>query len=481
MNGLLANLRDMIFLSEPLGFMINMVIMGLFGLGCLDVFRALKGLTQERRLIEQARRRLEESPGACPKAPVADVLVFLGVPEKSLLGRRVARVMRLRASGLSQRDVLQQLSVERIEGYGALARYIGVTLTLLGLLGTVFGMSLALFKIQNALAGVDSIEGLKALVGALGDTLQGMKTAFGCTLSGLLTAILLSYLNYLVRGRQSALIQTLEEFVVCDLLPVLQKIDPDADSAARSFAQLVIDAAEELNTARGAITAAASEFQNAGGLLVSAADSMNKTGQSFGQNISQVVGNQQAFTAALNEMQQALKTMTDVVARQYTDGRAFTTSTYELLDRRQATIEESAQANRVLHENLQKLIEHFGQSMLGYHEQFRTAVDGVFASFKTSLGQSLSEVNGQYRESIVSQLKSNQQALEAVLAQHQTNLQQLAEQNSTGMAELFGTQRTALHDFADMLVDVRLNLGSFAEGHDDGNGYARAAMEEAGG
>lgn len=476
MGGLYENLRSMIFLEDPLGFTINMAILSLFAVGCLDVLRALKNLALEGRLIEQVRSKLQDEGGKGLKGAVAETLKFLGVSERSLLGRRVARVMRLRASGLSHRDVLQQLSAERIEGYGALARYIGVTLTLLGLLGTVFGMSLALFKIQGALAGLNDIAGLRALVAALGETLQGMKTAFGCTMAGLLTAILLSYLNYQVRRRQSGLIQALEEFVVCDLLPVLQHVNPDADNAARAFAEVLTSAAGELSAVQGTVAAAAAGFKDASGVFAGTAAALQGAGQSFGQSAAQVLGQQQAFTAALQETQQALKAMTEAVSKQYADMSAFTASADELLNRRLAAVEEGARSNRALLEDLQNLTAGFNASVLGYHEQFMESARGMFAEFKETLNQTLGEVNGQYKDSIIGHLKGSQKGFEEALARHESKLQSLIEQNRAGLSEFFGAQRAALHDFADMLVDVKLNFSPLVEGLDgnNSNGHARS-------
>jgi biopolymer transport protein ExbB/TolQ len=459
MDELFGNFRQLIFLDDPLGLLINVIILVLFALGCFDVMRALALVARERRWISQARQRLED--GECPKDKPSAALDYLGVPEHGLLGRRIARVMELRAAGVGQRNLLQQLTAERLEGYGALARYIGVTLTLLGLLGTVFGMSLALFKIQSALASVNDEASLQALVTALGETLGGMKTAFGCTLLGLMTAILMSFFNYRVRRRQSVVIHLLEEFILCDFLPALQKVDPDADDAAKTFAQIVANSADELEKSRANISASAKGFQDASAIAAQAANDMKLAIQSFGQQIGLVAGNQQTFTDTLQATQQALGKMTDAVTRQYEDVRVFMQSANQLLDQRLAVMEEHAKSNRALQENLEKLAGSFGPAVLGYHEQFKAAVGELFAGFKADLSKTLADVSGQHRDHILGQLGASQKAFDETLARHQTTL----------------------HSFADMVADARFTFGLPADNSNhDGHVAPRqaAAVAEGG-
>src|SRR5206468_4273739 len=133
----------------------------------------------------------------------ADIVAVLGIPRESLTGRRVERVLQLRSAGLRHPTILRELSADRIAGSGALARYIGAILTLLGLLGTVLGLSFALFNIQEAMGKVGNLSAFPELLRALGQTLLGMRTAFACTMAGLVAALLLSAFNHGV-GRVQA-------------------------------------------------------------------------------------------------------------------------------------------------------------------------------------------------------------------------------------------------------------------------------------
>lgn len=483
-------LIDMLFTSQDMvGRTINLTILGLFLIGCADVARSLQRLASERRLVKRAREVLKEKSGSLPSGPEDKVVSFLDVAENSLLGKRIARVIRLRSAGLGHREVLQQLTVERIDGYGALARYIGVILTLLGLLGTVVGMSIALYKIQGALQGVDSNasavaagDALKGLTQALGGTLQGMKTAFGCTLLGLLTAILLSYLNHVVRRAQSAVVAGLEEFVVCDLLPALEQIDPGADETAKVFARVIAEAADSLGQVRDVVTAAAQQYRAASEQMVQVVESFNGGVQALGQNVSQVIGSQQTFTQTLGETRQAVASLSDVVTRQFDALRLFTGEANQTVEDRLKAVEDITRTNSAIQESLQTLAAKFESAVAGYPGQFKEALDAMFAEFKSSVGKLLEGFSQNYKDGVAGHVTNSQKAFEAALAQHLERLQSMFKEHDKGLSDIHLDQRAALRAFSDMVVDVHVNMGNlFEKLAADGNGHAGRELQTSAG
>ena len=200
---------EMLFAGQqPVGVAVNLLIILLFAIACIDIYRGRRRLLRERVLVKLAAAQLHKpNPDLFDSAVVGHSSEawskHLGIPPDTLLGHRVGRALQLRLAGLGSRDVLQQLTSEKLGSYGSLARQIGASLTLLGLLGTVFGLSLALLNIGDTSANIKGVEDLGRLSHALGGTMGGMETAFGCTLVGLLTAIVLSFLNFGLRRSQS--------------------------------------------------------------------------------------------------------------------------------------------------------------------------------------------------------------------------------------------------------------------------------------
>ena len=196
--------------QDAIGLAINLFIGLLFAVGVRDILRGRRAIARERQFVLSARSAMGRSREGQP--PLGDMagsplLKILGVADDSLFGRRIVRMTQLREVGVGSRDVLQQLTSEQMGSYGALARQISSTLTLVGLLGTVFGLSLALVNIGDASTGIKGVDDLEKLSRALAGTMGGMKTAFGCTLAGLISAVMLSFLNHgLRRARSQALI-----------------------------------------------------------------------------------------------------------------------------------------------------------------------------------------------------------------------------------------------------------------------------------
>jgi len=459
--------------QDPVGRAINFLILALFLLGCADVLRSLVRLAGERQLIAAARERLKKSAADCPAEPdEGKVLRFVGATADSLLGRRVRHVVRLRRAGLDHRDVLHQLSAEHVEGYGALARYIGMTLTLLGLLGTVFGMSLALFKIQGALVNVSDVAALNQLTLALGGTLRGMKTAFGCTMMGLLTAIVISFFNHVLRRQQAAVLNRLEDFVVYDLLPVLEEVAPGADEAARVFANVVMQAAAELGKVRGDIVTAASGYAQSSGAMREAAAALQSSVGAFGQSAGQVAGNQQGFTEALGETRRAVVKMTETLGKQFEDVRAFTASATKTFDARLASLEESAEAGRAMQRGVQELAEQFQTALQSYHALFKGVTGEMFAEHTRALKAMLDEVRGHLEKGALAPLSEARKDFEAALVKHMAKLEQMVGDHQQGLSELTAEQSAMLRTFSDMVVDLNMNMsGLFARLAYEGNGY----------
>lgn len=477
---------DMLFgLQDPAGFAVNLVIAALFIFGCADVVVSLYKLIRERSLIRRAKKALTESGASCPAEPEEEVLEFLQVSRSSLIGRRISRVIHLRTAGLGQREVLQQLSGERIDSYGALARYIGMTLTLLGLLGTVFGLSFALVKIQGALAGVDNVEGLNQLTRALSETLQGMKTAFGCTLAGLMSALILSYFNYVVRRGQSSLGAELEEFIACDLLPTLESVDPGADESAKAFANSLKSAGGELNRVRKTVTAAASEYKTASEAMVGVSQHLEVATQSFASSVSEITANQQLFNQTMQETRAAINSMNTMLATQFENLRAYTENSNKLLAERISSVEQIGQSNLAVQQSLKSIAEKFHPAIQEYHNQFREFLTQSQSEFKLSLKQLLAEINEHYKEGVVSHVSSSHKAFQEGLAQHLSKLQAVVERNEAGLSALLAKHNDSLSSFSHMMVDVNLRTQNlFDRISSENNGHAKRAaaglMEDSG-
>ena len=192
-------LVDLIVNQDPIGIVVGIVILIFFFIGCFDVLRAWMLLNKEKQLVIEGRRKVKKAEAVilpqinqkkkvankggsasaakpnvqnqdAPVRVMRDLEKFGEQNSNSLLGQRIDRVLRLRQAGVEQIDFLQKLSAEQVVRYGSMSRYIAASLILLGLLGTVFGMSVALGSVQQGLGVVEDPSQWQSLLDSLGAT-----------------------------------------------------------------------------------------------------------------------------------------------------------------------------------------------------------------------------------------------------------------------------------------------------------------------
>jgi len=434
---------DMLFgAQQPVGLLVNLVILALFTRACFDVFRGRVRLTRERALVKLASAKLRSPNREAFGSAVAgyspeSLLKFLGIPSDTLLGHRVGRAMQLRLAGLGSRDVLQQLTGEKLGSYGSLARQIGASLTLLGLLGTVFGLSLALLNIGDTSANIKGVEDLGRLSQSLGGTMGGMKTAFGCTLMGLLTALILSFLNFGLRRAQSEALGEIEEFIACDLLPSIEKIDPEADSASRAFANVLSKVSTDLVKLGSDLLDAAKEYRSSSAEVRATLDKLIGSVDQFTGTIERVGGNQDEFT----------KTMT---------------ATREAVDGVGASVRGSSE---VLLQHLQQIRQNVDAtstvqaSILSHHEEFKRLAEALRKAQADSLATALN-----------SHEKASKELIDRVLKEHLQELKAMAERHHQSMDGVLKQSNDVMKSVADMVLDVRLNVNGRMKAASAGGG-----------
>jgi hypothetical protein len=510
----LGFLRDLLLTTEsPAGMVVNLTIFLLLVIGLVDVIAAVRRLWRERAVLLQTRKTLSSAAKEGVLGGGVDVVAVLGVPRKSLVGRRVERVLELRSAGLRHPGMLRELTGDRLAGYGALARYIGAILTLLGLLGTVLGLSFALFNIQEALGRVGDLAAFPELIRALGQTLLGMRTAFACTMAGLVAALLLSACNHLVSRLQARVAADLEELVTCELLVALERIDPGADEAARVFAQLLVDAGRQLTGLREQVTAAAAVYNASSRQMAAATQALGTHVDLFGRSAAEIAAGQRAVAEAAGEMTRALhasqeanassldrhmqelrvvvaqnqETVTGLATAQSSALLTFSDLVADVRTRLAVegpaetaeTLALTLEATRAVLQDLRRLTARFEPAILESHQQLRSAVEAALAEIRTGAAQILTDFSQQQQQAIASQVSSLEAALAKALSQKLTALDQMKEQNQEGIDRLVDGQSAALQVFKDLVADVRDHIGPLGERRSSaGNGRGSHATAQ---
>ncbi len=215
--------------------------------------RALERVSKTGLLLDATRLLAATGPDY-----VAEELENEAVASSPLL-RRLQAVVRqwLIRPGLNDADLVLQQHVATDEnevhsGY-SLVRMFVWALPVLGLIGTVIGISLAVGGFAHFLGG--DIEVVSIVKQNLVEVTGGLSFAFLITLQGLLTSLLVMLPASVLQTREEKLYSTIQQ-KICDIfLPTLQRVSPDIqesrDSETGSLRETLGEVAEEvLNATR---------------------------------------------------------------------------------------------------------------------------------------------------------------------------------------------------------------------------------------
>jgi hypothetical protein len=158
-----------------------------------------------------------------PKTLIPISALEEGLSKKTLIADRLSLIRRMRESHVKVNlSALQQMTMARESSIRWLALPSSATSLsmMLGLLGTVLGLSIMVQHIGAALPkdpfDVAQVEKWRT---EFATVLDAMRTGFSSTLAGLSFAILLSFLNQRLAHAQAAFLDRLDRFTTEDLLP----------------------------------------------------------------------------------------------------------------------------------------------------------------------------------------------------------------------------------------------------------------------
>jgi len=165
------------------------------------------------------------SPGQANVSPADLAALRTELTPDSLIAERFEAIEKLRTRQVRVNpSALQQLSLARDDARPGMAvpGAVAGLATMLGLLGTFIGLAVMVQQIQFVLpqsSGSVSVGSWTQSVENISRVLGGIKTAFSCSLVGIVCSILASLINFRLRSAQALLFERLERFTTEELLP----------------------------------------------------------------------------------------------------------------------------------------------------------------------------------------------------------------------------------------------------------------------
>ena len=192
---------------------------------CVGMASAVSTLVRYAFLQPLWMRRARDEFATATLGPedVLDRLVQARVPLHALVYTRIAMLApALRVGRRTFPELMAEISQGRESVRGALERAILNMLVLLGLAGTVWGLSEALVKIQPLIGNIEAIEDLMQIGAAIRETVAGMSAAFATTFCGLAGSLLLGPVVLVGQRAHTLFLAQLEAFLLDEALPSLE-------------------------------------------------------------------------------------------------------------------------------------------------------------------------------------------------------------------------------------------------------------------
>ena len=138
----------------------------------------------------------------------------------SSIYRRIRDLVKIKQNGGEiDHDTLGDIHAGAASRKAGLSNYILGILIILGLVGTLWGLTTAVIEVQPLLQDIDDLDQLPQISNALQETLKGMGTAFKTTLAGLVTSLGLGALGWLFGFLNSVFLTQFETVVATEIIP----------------------------------------------------------------------------------------------------------------------------------------------------------------------------------------------------------------------------------------------------------------------
>ena len=217
-------LLEQIFnLEDPIGRTIVYWIRIFFWVGVINYVMHLGRLGYEYVCLKFVQIKIKKgldviSPGLLNRL-AKSVVIRTGI-RVSIIYRRIHSLVKIKQNGGEiEHDVLGDIHAGAASRKAGLSNYILGILIILGLVGTLWGLTTAVIEVQPLLQDIDDLDQLPQISNALQETLKGMGTAFKTTLAGLVTSLGLGALGWLFSLLNSAFLTQFETVVATEIIP----------------------------------------------------------------------------------------------------------------------------------------------------------------------------------------------------------------------------------------------------------------------
>ena len=223
------------FFGTAISCIVNGLIILLFAGGTLIVVWGCIRIRKENQALMEIRELFLEADKQQPRE-LLDKIENAGLSRESFTMQAVKdiqAVKRLDGNVEIIADALKAAYIYR----SSWGRYIAGNLIILGLIGTILGLSQAVINLRGILMGMGSVVSRDAFQRIISDMLGSlgfMETAFSSTLCGFFAFLLLSFVNHVYERAKETFGEEFESFTLNILIPFFtpKKVEDSLDTIA---------------------------------------------------------------------------------------------------------------------------------------------------------------------------------------------------------------------------------------------------------
>ncbi len=242
-------------------------------------------------------------------------------------------------------------------------------LLLAGLLGTVFGLARVVAGLHFDPKALANFEGVAAI---LGNALSDMKSAFACTLWGIVSALVVSLITGIVAGRQEALVGKALEIGFSRFAPLVLPAAPAFAVERLNVALQQLKGLTELLPAQ--MEKATEQFANvltkAGEAMASNIGSLTRTSDEMQKSLKAIAAEVSRSTGALRQSAETVKESADLLNEHHKELTKTYGELHGMILRSQTKLDEHA--GQLLAE-----IQSLAKDIATIQDSFTTSADKV--------------------------------------------------------------------------------------------------------
>lgn len=243
-------INDLLF-SNSINVVINLSNIALFILGMVLFIAAGRYLLKNRAELKAFKQRYQRNSqtetSISPKL-LLEMVSKSQISRDGVLFKTIDNLRDLSKSSMDERDKLMYFEQMRNETRTAIPKTIPTIAVIIGFLGTVIGLFLAINEMPKIIDTVNIMkaDSFKVLLETMAFSLTGMGIAFGTTLVGLTLSLTLTICNLGYRVLWGHYDSEFHEFLVLKLFPVF--MSPEGENIIEYLVKTVEESREAMKT-----------------------------------------------------------------------------------------------------------------------------------------------------------------------------------------------------------------------------------------